>query len=372
MALTVLAFATVLAGLFLTAVLFFRIPRLPELRADAKPYPLISVIIPARNEEMNLPLLLEDLKAQSLQPFEVICADDASEDATARIAADAGARLVSLKEKPDGWTGKSWACQNGADAASGSWLLFLDADVRLGRDGIRRLAQAAADPGCIVSVHPYHRTVRVYEPFSLLFNLVQIAANGTALPKPLDIGLFGPVILIPKAEYDAIGGHRSVRSSVTEDIALGGLLRKSGLPFMVFTGDSELSFRMYGGGLRSLLQGWSKNMAAGAAKTPLLLFAAVFLWITSLTSVPLQLILTASPVRMPWLVFYGILYAAWVLVLTRLARRIGNFPLWVTICYPAALLVFLGVFAVSGFRRLFRLKSTWKGRAVAAEEKQCH
>lgn len=362
-------FLIVLIGLAATAFLFYRFPTMPEIKDDGKRFPTVSVIIPARNEEKNLPLLLEDLRGQTLAAYEIICADDASEDSTAHIAQSYGVRVVSLPDKPEGWTGKTWACQNGANVAKGELLLFLDADVRLGRNGLRKLMQAYTNSGCTISVQPYHKTEKIYEQFSMFFNLIQIAANGTALPKALNIGLFGPIIFIAHADYIKAGGHESTRKSVIEDMALGMRLRKTGLPYRLFVGDEELSFRMYSGGLRSLLQGWVKNLAAGAAKTPFFVFLMVFFWIASLTSVPLHLIKYAVAANAPWLIIYSLLYIAWVSLLAVLTRRVGHFHLWSVIFYPLLIPVLLGVFTVSIIKKVFRLKVTWKGRAIISEEK---
>jgi 4,4'-diaponeurosporenoate glycosyltransferase len=235
-------------------VLFYHLPLLPGVRNKPENFPSISVIIPARNEEISLPLLLKDLSAQSLPAFEIICMDDASEDATAQTALCFGEHLLSVHDKPKGWTGKSWACQKGAEAAKGDVLLFLDADVRLGKDCLRWLVQAYSECGCIISVQPYHQTEINYEQFSLMFNLVQIAANGSALPKPVNIGLCGPVVLISQADYALAGGHKVARNSVIEDLALGMELKKASIPYQLFMGDTDISYRMYSGGLGSLLR----------------------------------------------------------------------------------------------------------------------
>lgn len=357
-------FAFVLIGLAASAVLFYRFPKLPEIGNEPADYPRISVIIPARNEENNLPLLLKDLCEQTLPAFEIICVDDASEDATAQTALSFGAKLISLHTKPEGWLGKSWACQNGADTAEGELLLFLDADVRLGRDGIKKIMQAYANAGCTLSVQPYHRTEKLFEQLSMIFNLVQIAANGTALPGQLNVGLYGPVILIAKQDYKKIDGHESVRKCIVEDMALGLRLKEEGLPYRLFIGDQDVAFRMYGDGLRSLLQGWIKNMAVGAANTPIPLFLLVFLWVTSLISVPMQIIKMSVSVNLPWLMIYSLLYIVWVFLLKFLAARVGHFRVWTFIFYPADMLVLVGVLIVSAFRKIFGLKVKWKGRAV--------
>lgn len=371
MILIVIEFVVVLIGLAITPMLFYRFPRLPEVKSGEMVFPKVSVIIPARNEEHNLPLLLNDLNGQSFIPFEIICVDDDSSDLTAQIAEASGARVLSLHDKPDGWTGKSWACQNGADAAKGELLVFLDADVRLGHNAILRLMQAYSDCGCTISAQPFHKTEKAYEQLSMLFNFIQIAANGTALPKPLGVGLYGPVILIPKSEYNRIGGHESVKMSIVEDMALGHRLKENGLSYLLFIGDKELSFRMYGDGLKALLQGWLKNMAAGAAKTTPSVFVMVFFWITSLISVPLHVIYFSISGNSLWLVMYSLLYIVWATILSSLSKRIGQFRPLATVLFPLQMVVFLGVFAVSVFKKIFRLNVIWKGRAVSVEGKTC-
>ena len=86
------------------------------------------MIIPARNEAHNLPRLLESLASQSVQPREVIVVDDGSTDDTAEIARRHGAEVLVSKPLPEGWRGKPWACHQGAEAASGDLLCFVDAD----------------------------------------------------------------------------------------------------------------------------------------------------------------------------------------------------------------------------------------------------
>ena len=88
----------------------------------------LSIIIPARNEETNLPKLLRSLTAQSPQPREIIVVDDASTDRTAEVAQQFGARVIRSLPLPNGWRGKTWACHQGAQVATGEMLLFLDAD----------------------------------------------------------------------------------------------------------------------------------------------------------------------------------------------------------------------------------------------------
>lgn len=359
----------VLAGFAAAFVLFYRLPVLPAKGSDAGSFLPVSVIIPARNEESCLPLLLGDLNRQTLRPYEILCVDDDSEDGTAKAALSGGARLISLRGSPEGQTGKTRACQNGADAAEGELLLFLDADVRLGPDSLKKLMRIYSDTGCALSVQPFHKTERIYEQFSLLFNLVLIAANGTALPVPKSVGLYGPVILISKSDYGKAGGHKSVCGCIAEDVALGLRLKKCGIPYRLYTGGGDISFRMYGSGFRALLEGWVKNVAAGASKTPPLIFAMVFFWIASLTSVPIQLTEALLASDMPLTGLYSLLYTAWAAGLTVLSGRIGRFQRWASVLFPLLLPVFFFVFTVSSFKKIFGLKVTWKGRGIDLQKK---
>lgn len=355
--------AIILLGFFSARFLLYRIPRLPAA-GGARQTPPVSVIIPARNEEKTLPVLLESLQTQTLPPLEILVVDDASTDGTAQAARTFGAALLSPPEKPADWVGKSWACQFGADKARGEILLFLDADVSLAPDALARFAAADASCGCPFSVQPYHAVVRAYEQLTLFFNLIQIAANGTALKKPAPLGLYGPVVWISRERYAQIGGHAAVKDSIVEDMALGTRLRDRGVPFRLFVGDGDVRFRMYPDGLKSLLQGFTKNISAGAARTPLWLFLPVFLMIASLAGVPIGLVKAALNANLPLLLLYAGFYGGWAAVLRVVSRRIGSFSIFVCALYPVPLLAFFGVFLVSVFKRILGMRVVWKGRTV--------
>ena len=353
----------IVVGLLVSLLLFFRFPYAGSAQGkDVQDG--VSVVIPARNEEKNLPLLLSDLQSQTRQPLEIICVDDGSADKTADIISRFGCRLISVKEKPEGWNGKSWACQVGADAARGKHLLFLDADVRLSPEGLDKLIRTYGEDHCTISVQPYHKTVKAYEQLSLFFNMVQVGVNGLGMPRSKKIGLYGPVILISRADYMTAGGHAGVKSSVIEDVDLGIALKKSGLAFNLYLGDKDIYFRMYAGGLRDLWRGWLKNFAAGAAHTPPMHFLMVFFWITSCTSVPIQLVKAAFAMDAAWLLIYALIYMLWVFELRRISCQVGHFRIYSIVFYPVCLAMFLLVFSSSLLKRLLHIKTDWKGRKV--------
>ena len=242
--------------------------------------PSLAVVIPARDEEGSLPTLLGSLLPQLHEGDVCLVVDDESSDGTAAAAEAAGALVRSAGPRPDGWTGKAWACAAGADAPevrACRLLVFLDADVRLDRADVldRLAAEVEADPRRLVSVQPWHRTVRPVEQLSVFFNITALMGSTafTALGRSVEPSLaFGPVLACTRGAYEAAGGHAhaSVRGAVAEDIALARRFPAVSL----HTGRPDVSFRMYPGGLRPLVQGWTKNIASGAEERPLVVRVA--------------------------------------------------------------------------------------------------
>ena len=161
--------AAVMAVLWLAGWLLLSRPPRCGNPAGQTGFRSLSIIIPARNEEKNLPALLASIQAQPIQPLEVWAIDDDSQDATAAIANRLGARVIHSKPLPEGWIGKTWACRQGALAAQGELLLFMDADTRFEPGGLSRLLGAWQQTGGVVSVAPYHEVRRPYEHGSVYF-----------------------------------------------------------------------------------------------------------------------------------------------------------------------------------------------------------
>ena len=109
------------ATLLLWALGFLLLPRLRRPVATDAPATTqpVSVIVPARNEERNLPTLLRSLAEQSVKPREVVVVDDGSTDRTAEIARQCGATVIASQPLPEGWRGKTWACHQGAPSVRG-------------------------------------------------------------------------------------------------------------------------------------------------------------------------------------------------------------------------------------------------------------
>jgi 4,4'-diaponeurosporenoate glycosyltransferase len=329
----------------------------------------LSVIVPARDEEKNLPVLLGSLMAQEPPPDEVIVVDDASRDLTAGVARAAGARVLSSAPLPGGWRGKTWACHQGAREAKGDVLLFVDADVSFEPGALRAIRDTYARQPGVLSVGPYHRVPLFHEQFSAFFNLVMTAGTGafTVLGrKRQPCGLFGPFLMVGRCAYQAIGGHEAVKGRILENFFMAPLFAQAGIPMRCYGGRGVVSMRMYPGGIRELAGGWGKAFATGAAQTPVSLLLAISAWITGgLTVVGLLVKSIASGVNPgPALGVYA-LYAAQI---QAMLAGIGSFRWYVAPLFP----IFLGFYLAVFFRSVVGVglskEVTWKGRRIDLTE----
>lgn len=320
-----------------------------------------TVVVPARNEERNLPRLLASLADHDPPPAQVIVVDDGSEDATAEVAGRCGATVVAAGALPAGWTGKAWACARGAEAAGSdaTALVFLDADTVVAPGGLSRILSEHGRRGGLVSVQPFHVTERPYEALSVFFNLVSMMGVGAFAPRrrARPTGAFGPCLACSPADYVSAGGHGhpDVRGRVVEDVALARRFTDAGLPVSVLGGRGTIAFRMYPQGLSQLVEGWTKNFAAGAASTRPATFVLISLWLSGCISAAWSL---PAPVA-------AAVYLAYAAQLAWMLRRIGRFGWWPAVLYPIPLAFFVVVFARSLVLTHLRGEVRWRGRTIS-------
>lgn len=325
----------------------------------------LSIIIPARNEEQNLPALLRSLAAQSIRAREIIVVNDASSDSTVEIAQQNGAHVINSQPLPDGWRGKTWACHQGAQAATGEMLLFLDADTWFEPDGLRCvLAAFKRAGGGVLSVAPFHAVQQFHEQFSAFFNLVMLAGTGAFTMRGDSLaprGLLGQFMLIERVAYQRVGGHETVKGRILENFLLAEQLRALGVPLRCRSGRGVFAFRMYPQGWRELAEGWTKGFASGASQTPLPILLLIIAWMIGLMTAPLGLVFSDRPLL--WLAAYGLCAAqvAWLL------RCVGTFR-WITsLLYPAPLIFYFVIFTRSVLRSRDNQTVVWKGRQIRAD-----
>jgi 4,4'-diaponeurosporenoate glycosyltransferase len=346
--------------------------RLPHLPAVTTPTAIsrVSVIIPARNEGARLPRLLAALSNQVRAADEVLVVDDDSDDDTAAIAAAGGARVVDAPPLPHGWTGKTWACRTGVEQATGNVLVFLDADTEPAPGLLARLLAAierGGDHPGLLSVMPYHRMERQYERLSAFFSVISVMGVGAASARrsaPIT-GAYGPCLASRRRDYEAVGGHEAVRDAVVDDVALAQRFRATGLPVRVAGGRGAIQFRLYGGGLHDLVEGWSKNFASGAGSTPIARFLLVFAWVVGVGTGAQAPVREAIAAVAGWSgpgIVWWIGYAAFALQLAVMLRPLGNYT-WAPVLFPIPLAAWFVIF----FRSIVmtaRGEVRWKGRVV--------
>lgn len=342
-------------------LLLWRVP-VPEASPEhqKRTRQAVTVVVPARDEEEALPVLLASLAPELGAADEVVVVDDHSTDDTAGVAARAGATVLAAPPLPAGWAGKQWACHTGAGVARGPVLVFLDADTRVESGGLGRIAALGGRPG-LTSVQPYHLVPTWQERLAALFNVVGMMGTGAATPftdlvRPR--GAFGPCLATTVADYRAAGGHAVARASVLDDVALSEAYRAAGLPVRVLGGQGTITFRMYPGGIGDLVAGFTKNLASAAVAVRPMLAVAVAGWLAGCVA---PLVLAG---RLPGVVA-GACYLAVALQLWIHLRRLGTFGPVVALLYPVALVLFLAVFTRSVLATFVLGRVRWKGRVVS-------
>ncbi len=218
----------------------------PYDRHPLEDAPLISVIVPAHNEERTIRECLNSVLNQDYPNFELILVDDRSDDLTASIAQELGRgrpnfKIVSVQHLPFGWTGKCHALDVGVRHAEGKWLAFLDADSCLHRAALRECYRLATDNGVnMVTLSPGFVLKTFWEKAlqptfaamsCILFPLAKV--NDPSSPVASANGMF---YLINRKAYEEIGGHEEVRGLAVEDIGIGKRIKAAGLGLLFADG----------------------------------------------------------------------------------------------------------------------------------------
>jgi cellulose synthase/poly-beta-1,6-N-acetylglucosamine synthase-like glycosyltransferase len=314
--------------------------RLLRVPAAAEVAEGVSVLIPARDEAARIGACLRSLEGQGIS--EILVLDDGSTDSTAAVAAELGARVLTGAPVPTGWNGKTWACQQLADAASGDVLLFLDADVVLAPGAVGATV-GMLDELDLVSPYPRQdasRATRLVQPLLqwsiLTFLPLRLAESGP----PSMSAANGQLLAIRRSWYDRAGGHAAVRGEVVEDVALLRAVKAAGGRGGVVDGTALATTRMYDD-WPALVEGYTKSLHTLPAGVPVLLLVLYVLPFFS---------------RRP---AARIACAAGVLGRVATARRTGG-RVVDSVTHPVSVIVLCGLWARS---RLVR-ERTWKGRVL--------
>ncbi len=229
--------------------------------------PLVSILIPARNEEGNIGKCLESLTRLNYPHFEVIIVDDRSTDQTAAIVEgfakrDARVRLVRNTELQEGWTGKNFALFKGQAHAKGEWLLFSDADTVHAPASLCQSLQFALDKQLdMVTLLP-HLTgdtfwEKLLQPIAGAVLMISFPLHKSNNPKSPVGFANGQYMLIKRGMYDRIGTHEALRGYFLEDIAMAKAVKAIRGRMMVVPSPTLYQTRMYKG-FKEIWHGWSR------------------------------------------------------------------------------------------------------------------
>ena len=296
---------------------------MPSTNSSAAPE--ISIIIPARNEELSLGTCLESLLAQTGVIFEIIVVDDHSTDRTPEIAisfSNRGVRVIDADPLPPGWTGKNNALVTGTKQAQGGWLLFTDADtIHLPGSLKHALEEAKQHNADLLSYSPEQIAVTFWEKAILPVIFAELARQYAPAkvsdPESPIAAANGQYILITREAYNAVGGHAAIAGQILEDVALARAVKSSGRKIFFRYAAGAVRTRMYRN-YAQLREGWTKNLALLFPNPGWLAVRTLSLW-----TLPWALLLLIPVVRHWW---WGVLAAVAFSCNTERLRR-ANFHL---------------------------------------------
>ena len=355
----------VVAWAWTLAVTIVNLALIPRLRGAPapSPAPLVSVVIPARNEERTIERTVRAMLAQTYAQLEVIVVNDRSTDRTAEILAgidDSRLVVVHGEELPPGWLGKPWACNEGCRVARGELLLIVDADVHYSPPAIAamvaymnehpEIAMIASLPAFELRGFWEHVAMPMLAVTFVMF-MPTALANRTTLPA-LGVG-GGTGNMIRRRDFDDIGGYEPLRDAAIDDVGMARQLRARGKRTHAVRADDLVSLRMYHGA-REIIDGFTKN-----------LFTAFGGWAAILLMLPMMLLFHLVPYA---LALRGDVLAIITVILITLCRlilfaslrlRIDNALLG----HPPMILFWSWIFIRSMWATGVRRELQWRGRA---------
>lgn len=351
---------------------FFTLPRLarrtPNLSdAPSASGPLVSVIVPARNEAATIATVVGSILATTYRPFELLVVDDRSTDDTAarveQLATDSRLRLIQGDELPAGWFGKPWACYQGYRQARGEILLFTDADTSHAPELLEHaVGVLLTERAGLVTVMPRQRCVSFWERIVMpqiwfLLALRYTPASVNRARRGRDVIANGQFILTTRKDYESAGTHQAVRQEVAEDLALAQTYLQRGLKLHFAYAERLMETRMYHG-LAHLIEGWSKNIYLGGRRSfpdepfrralvPFMLVVAMLFWLIP----PIVLIGSAIDPQLARLVPAALVASGLSAVFWMLICAGMTIPAPYGLGYPLGALMTLYI----------ALRSTWRG-----------
>ena len=280
-------FIQVVVLFFLLLIFLNLLQNLNRLRSQKrirpkKPLPFVSVLIPARNEEINIENCVSSLLKSNYPHLEIIVLDDNSSDKTYDIVKEIAEhhetlRIVKGKKLPPGWNGKNWACHQLSQIARGDWLLFTDADTIHKPHSISTaLAAAQKRKSDFVSCIPGFITKtwseKLYFPVIHFVFVALFPFRMMNFSKDSRLSFaMGPFLFIRRDFYASWGGYEAIKTEVVDDIAMAKKVKEYNGKISIIDGTPFMDVRFYRN-FKEVWNGFSKNSYEALGKAPPLLF----------------------------------------------------------------------------------------------------
>jgi chlorobactene glucosyltransferase len=343
--------------------------------------PLVSVLVPARNEARNIGRCVRSLLAQDYSRLEVLVLDDESSDGTAEIVealaqTDGRLRLLRGEPLPPNWHGKAYACYQLARAAEGEWLLFTDADTEHAPESVSATVwMARREQADLLSLFPafvaagwWERLMLPVIPFALLAGLPLSFVHRLRPPRAA-IAL-GPFLLFSRRGYWRCGGHAAVQADLVDDLGLARQVTAAGGRLILADGCDLVRVRMYHG-LREIWHGISKSVFA-ALQYSWAALGMAFVGVAAAFPGPLAFLTFGLLRGEEGRVWIGLplvqIVLVWVAALA-IARRLHMSQSMAFLC-SLTMVVTMGIALHSAWCVRWGRGTTWKGRSYQVEGEQ--
>ncbi|WP_319478911.1 glycosyltransferase family 2 protein [uncultured Draconibacterium sp.] len=339
----------------------FRQP-LPPCSIDFNP--LVSILIPARNEEQNIGQLLQDIQQQEWNNFEVLVFNDQSTDNTAEIVdaftkTDQRFQLFNSNGLPEGWLGKNYGCYQLAQKAKGSYFLFLDADVRISGAIISgTITKAKKHKLGLLSIFPKQNMYTLGEYLTVpIMNFILLSLLPLVFVRVLPFSSMaaanGQFMLFDAKTYRNNQPHQTFRDNKVEDISIAQSFKKNGIRIACLSGNLSISCRMYSS-FNDAINGFSKNVIMFFGNSGLL--AVLFWLITTLGFIPILIGLPTTLI---------LIYLLMLVTIRILISVVSHQSPLKNLLLAIPQQVVLGIFIIKAFLNKSKKAYQWKGRTIS-------
>ena len=334
----------------------------PELKkAQSSDDNLVSILIPARNEENNISNIISDCLNQTYKRIEIVVLDDHSTDNTKKILYKYSDRIQIMDGLilPENWLGKNWACHQLSKKANGKYIIFIDADVRLDKYAIetaisifnqKKVKMLSVFPTQMMKSFPEYLIVPLMN--WLLLSFLPLALVYKSKNKSF-VAANGQFILWDRDFYYKIGGHRAVKNMPVEDMEFARLVKSSDEKMITSLGGGMVFCRMYSN-FKDAINGFAKNFYPGFKVNSIVFITFITLIVTSLL--------------IPFFYWKNFLVSFFLILLILLSRIFISIKSRQNILINLILHIFQMIFvlieAIISVYRFHSKNLTWKGRKI--------